>query len=72
VVACLAVDPLHAPAVGTMAVRTFCSSRLASYKIPRAVVLLDAIPLTARGKTDRQALHAVIRARIEGITEQMC
>jgi long-chain acyl-CoA synthetase len=72
VVACLAVDPSHAPAVGTMAVRTFCSSRLASYKIPRAVVLLDAIPLTARGKTDRQALHAVIRARIEGITEQMC
>lgn len=70
VVACLAVDPAHT--VTTLTVRRFCSSRLAPYKIPRAVVVLEVIPLTARGKADRRALHELIRARIEGFTEQMC
>lgn len=72
VVACLAVDRAHASAVTTMAVRTFCSSRLAAYKIPRAVVVLESIPLTARGKTDRRRLEELVRARTAGITEQLC
>jgi long-chain acyl-CoA synthetase len=70
VVACIAVDPTSD--VTTLAVRRFCSARLAPHKIPRAVVFLDAIPLTARGKTDRRALDEAIRARIEGIPEQLC
>ena len=37
-------------------VRRFCAVHLASHKVPRIVVFLDAIPLTARGKTDRAAL----------------
>jgi len=45
----------------TIAVRQFCASRLASHKIPRAVVFVDTIPLTPRGKTDRAALDALIR-----------
>ncbi len=47
-----------------LAVRRFCAARLAPYKVPRAVLFLDAIPLTARGKTDRAALDALVRARI--------
>jgi len=70
VVACIAVD--RSCEVTTLAVRRFCSARLAPHKIPRAVVFLDAIPLTARGKTDRRALDEAIRARIEGMPEQLC
>jgi acyl-CoA synthetase (AMP-forming)/AMP-acid ligase II len=70
VVACLAVD--QTSDLTTLAVRRFCSARLAPHKIPRAVVFLDAIPLTARGKTDRRALDEAIRARIAGIPEQLC
>jgi long-chain acyl-CoA synthetase len=47
-----------------LAVRRFCASRLAPYKVPRAVVFLDIIPLTPRGKTDRIALDELVRARI--------
>jgi long-chain acyl-CoA synthetase len=38
--------------------RSFCGRRLAAHKIPRAFVVLDRIPLTARGKTDRERLRA--------------
>jgi long-chain acyl-CoA synthetase len=72
VVACLVMDPARADAVNTLAVRQFCSARLAAFKIPRTVVVLDAIPLTARGKTDRRALEEAIRLRIEGFPEQLC
>jgi long-chain acyl-CoA synthetase len=47
-----------------LAVRRFCAARLAPHKIPRSVVFLDEIPLTARGKTDRAALDDLVRARI--------
>jgi acyl-CoA synthetase (AMP-forming)/AMP-acid ligase II len=66
------MDPARADAVNTLAVRQFCSARLAAFKIPRTVVVLDAIPLTARGKTDRRALEEAIRLRIEGFPEQLC
>ena len=60
VVACLAAEPGQTESVTTVAVRRFCSSRLAPHKIPRTVVVLDAIPMTARGKTDRRALDEAI------------
>jgi long-chain acyl-CoA synthetase len=72
VVACLAVDPADAASVTALAVRRFCSSRLAAFKIPRTVICVDRIPLTARGKTDRRALEALVRGRNAGITEQLC
>ncbi len=40
--------------------RSFCGRRLAAHKIPRAFVVLDRIPLTARGKTDRERLRAAV------------
>ena len=62
VVACIVPghqgDPLT-----TLAVRRFCADRLAPHKIPRDIVFLETIPLTARGKTDRHALEDLIRRR---------
>lgn len=55
-----------------MAVRRFCSSRLAAFKIPRVVVVLGAVPMTARGKVDRRALDEAVRAAIAGFPEQLC
>ena len=50
--------------IGSLSVRQFCAARLAAHKIPRTILLLDAMPLTARGKTDRAALEALVRARL--------
>ena len=47
-------------------VRRFCAARLAPHKIPRVVLFLDTIPLTARGKTDYAALEVLMRAELAG------
>jgi long-chain acyl-CoA synthetase len=54
--------------VGTLAVRQFCASRLAPYKIPRAVVPLERIPLTGRGKTDRRKLQQIVEIHLRGVS----
>ena len=61
-VAC--VVSTHASAPTSLEVRRHCAARLAPHKIPRTIVFLDAIPLTARGKTDRDALDHLVRARL--------
>ncbi|WP_423739674.1 AMP-binding enzyme [Cupriavidus basilensis] len=38
-------------------IRTYCGSRLADYKVPRQVVLRDALPLTPAGKIHKAALR---------------
>ena len=43
-----------------LAIRQFCSSRLAVHKVPRRIIWLDRIPLTERGKTDRARLEALV------------
>ena len=43
-------------------VRRYCASRLARHKIPRVVIFVDAIPTTARGKTDERALRSLALA----------
>ena len=43
-------------------VRRYCASRLAPHKIPRVVIFVDAIPTTARGKTDERALRSLALA----------
>jgi long-chain acyl-CoA synthetase len=47
-----------------LAVRQYCATRLAAYKLPRTVIWLDCIPLTARGKTDRVQLEAIANTRL--------
>jgi fatty-acyl-CoA synthase len=39
--------------------RTFLEERLARYKLPRSIVLLDALPLTAIGKIDKKTLETM-------------
>jgi long-chain acyl-CoA synthetase len=52
------------PDVRPIAIRRFCADRLSAHKIPRAFVMVEELPRTARGKTDRRALDALVRARL--------
>ena len=62
IVACIVAE--QGAVAMPLAVRRFCAARLAPHKIPRAIVFVDAIPLTPRGKTDRAALDGLVRARL--------
>jgi acyl-CoA synthetase (AMP-forming)/AMP-acid ligase II len=53
-----AVVPRSGATVTTESLRAFGRDRLAPYKLPRSVRLLDRIPLTPTNKPDRQALQA--------------
>jgi len=39
--------------------RAFLAERLARYKLPRSIIVLDALPLTAIGKLDKKLLAAM-------------
>jgi long-chain acyl-CoA synthetase len=57
IVACYVVsgeDP------GVLAIRRFCASRLAPFKIPRTCIPLAEIPVTERGKIDRRRLQTLV------------
>jgi len=60
-------------AVSESELRGFAASRLASYKIPRRIGVLDAIPRTATGKPRRSQLadHLQIGALSEGVGSRM-
>lgn len=51
--------------------RRFCGAQLASHKIPRAFVFVDAIPLTERGKTDRVRLRALVGEALSAMTDML-
>jgi acyl-CoA synthetase (AMP-forming)/AMP-acid ligase II len=42
------------------ALRTFAAARLAAYKLPEDLRLVDELPLTAMEKLDRRALAALV------------
>ena len=43
--------------------REFASQRIARYKLPEDVVVLNALPLTAGEKVDRRALERLVASR---------
>jgi acyl-CoA synthetase (AMP-forming)/AMP-acid ligase II len=57
-------DGAAAPTVSEL--RAFASDRLAAFKLPEAVVVVDALPLTAMEKLDRRALAADAASRRDG------
>jgi acyl-CoA synthetase (AMP-forming)/AMP-acid ligase II len=46
-------------------VRRFCASRLAPHKVPRAIIFLPSLPLTPRGKIDRERLLSLALERVK-------
>jgi long-chain acyl-CoA synthetase len=59
VVAVVSVDP--ASGVTADDLIDFAKQRLAAHKYPREIRLVDAVPLTSVGKTDRKAVRALVR-----------
>ena len=43
--------------------REHCGARLAAFKVPAHVIVVDAIPKTERGKVARRALEQLWRER---------
>jgi fatty-acyl-CoA synthase len=57
----LAVVPREGRRVDEAALRALFDSRLARFKHPRRIVVLDALPKTALGKVQRDSLHTALR-----------
>jgi acyl-CoA synthetase (AMP-forming)/AMP-acid ligase II len=55
------VVPAHRGAPSTVEdLRSFAGPRLAAYKLPEALVVVDELPLTSMDKIDRRALHQLV------------
>ena len=55
---CAAVIPADPDAFDSRDLIAFCKQRLAAYKVPKVIEVVDDIPLTAYGKPDKKALRA--------------
>jgi long-chain acyl-CoA synthetase len=51
--------------LSTAAIRTYCSGRLSSHKIPRQYAFVDTLPVDPRGKTDLRAIESLIAHQVE-------
>jgi len=50
----------RSPHLNPIELRSYCAEKLSPYKIPRDLILLEAMPLTDRGKVDRRALEELM------------
>ncbi|MBO0842515.1 MAG: AMP-binding protein [Nocardioides sp.] len=58
----VAVVSLHADAAATPEeLMEFARARLARYKYPREVIVVDAVPVTSVGKTDRKRVRSMVQ-----------
>jgi amino acid adenylation domain-containing protein len=57
-------DPEHLPSA--RALRGLLADRLPAYAVPSTFVVIDAMPLTSRGKVDRRALPSPTRTTTQG------
>ncbi len=57
----VALRPGRSP--GDAALLEHCRAKLVAFKVPAAIVVVDAVPKNANGKVDREALAAVWRNR---------
>ncbi len=61
-----AVVPTTGAAVSPDELIAFCREGLAAYKRPRAVLVVDALPMTATGKLQRFAIRQLAAGRLTG------
>lgn len=47
---------------GPEELRRFVAERIAAYKVPERITIVDALPMNATGKVDRKKLHAQVQA----------
>jgi fatty-acyl-CoA synthase len=64
VVAFVRVEPTHN--LSAPEVIDYCRGKIASYKIPRHVVFVDALPMTGSGKVQKGKLREEARGRLAG------
>jgi fatty-acyl-CoA synthase len=64
VVAFVRVEPTHD--LSASEVIDYCRGKIASYKIPRHVVFVDALPMTGSGKVQKGKLREEARGRLAG------
>ncbi|MFH1112342.1 MAG: class I adenylate-forming enzyme family protein [Pseudomonadota bacterium] len=63
IVAC--VIPLPTKSIDPHEVRAFCKQRLANYKVPNEVVVMEEFPLTSIGKTQKFKLQQMMTERFD-------
>lgn len=68
VVACVVPKPGYASECTTENVRDFCKQKLAVYKVPKNVLVLDALPRNAMGKVVKPDLVKVAIAKLAATT----
>jgi fatty-acyl-CoA synthase len=63
-----AVVPVAGRALDLEALLSHARARLAGYKVPKRVLVVDALPLTPNNKPDRRALRAAAEARVDSMS----
>ena len=52
----------RSPEITAAHIRTHCAAVLSPYKVPKRVIFGEKVPVTGRGKVDRGAMEALLRA----------